>query len=213
MPRFGLLNPHDQDPERAQLVQAYMVLRSQQTSVQRRLSTPPSESPPSSAGSSPESRPIDYDADGDMSPVTPIRRRSSQVSPSASPKTRSQRSPFLRRPSVPSIPELPESEHRIDCDSDKLDNINLKIKATLTDLLNCESVKHDERMRSWVQSRLMDAQQTLNERRRHSSGISHRRVSSISSSTYSYGWNPSAYPHSVRVDQVIDGDRVRKLSI
>ncbi|KAF2218175.1 hypothetical protein BDZ85DRAFT_313042 [Elsinoe ampelina] len=211
MPRFGLLNPHDQDPERAQLVQAYMVLRSQQTSVQRRLSSPPPESPSSSAASSPETRPLDYDAEGDLTPVTPIRRRSSHTtSPSASPRTsHSQRSPYLRRPSVPSIPEMPDTETRIDTDSDKLDSINLKIKATLTDLLNCESVKSDERMRSWVQTRLMDAQQTLNERRRHSSGGAHRRVSSAVQ-----GWG---YPGMVmggwRVEQLMEGEGVRKLSI
>ncbi|PSK56747.1 hypothetical protein B9Z65_6371 [Elsinoe australis] len=188
----------------AQLVQAYMILRSQQTSVQRRLASPSPESPLSSASSSPESRPLDF---GDESPSTPARRRSS-ASPSASPVSRSPRSSFLRRPSIPSIPEQPESEHRIDTDEGKLADINNKIKATLTDLLNCDSVRNDERMRNWVQTRLMDAQQSLNERRRHSSSAAHRRFSNASGQGWTYG-----YPHGVRVDQLMTGETVRKLSI
>ncbi|PNS15406.1 37S ribosomal protein S24, mitochondrial [Sphaceloma murrayae] len=212
MPRFGLLNPHDQDPERAQLVQAYMILRSQQTSVQRRLSSPSPESPPpssaSSASSSPETSPLRLD--GDELPSTPARRRPSGSSPSASPRLRSQRSPYLRRPSIPSIPEQPESEHRSETDEDKLSSINMKIKATLTDLLNCESVKHDERMRDWVQTRLMDAQHTITDQRRHSTNASHQRANSLSA----HGWNYSnPFPHSVRVDQIMQGEKVRKLSI
>lgn len=39
--------------------------------------------------------------------------------------------------------------------------MNLQIKTTLTDLLNCESVRADSRYRMWVQERLMDAEREL----------------------------------------------------
>jgi hypothetical protein len=40
-------------------------------------------------------------------------------------------------------------------------DVNLQIKSTLTELLNCESVRSDESSRMWVQSRLMDAEREL----------------------------------------------------
>ena len=47
-------------------------------------------------------------------------------------------------------------------------NVNQQIKATLTELLNCEGVKQDRRYCVWVQRRLMDAEKELKEGRRHS---------------------------------------------
>lgn len=43
----------------------------------------------------------------------------------------------------------------------KLKDVNLQIKSTLTELLNCESVRSDNRYRTWVQTRLMDAEREL----------------------------------------------------
>jgi len=43
----------------------------------------------------------------------------------------------------------------------KLKNVNQQIKTTLTELLNCESVRGDTRYRKWVQTRLMDAEKEL----------------------------------------------------
>jgi len=57
--------------------------------------------------------------------------------------------------------EIEEEEH-------KLTDVNQQIKSTLTDLLNCESVKNDKRYRMWVQSRLMDAERELKEVRSRS---------------------------------------------
>ena len=50
----------------------------------------------------------------------------------------------------------------------KLTQVNQQIKTTLTELLNCESVKQDRLYSVWVQSRLMDAERELKEGRRHS---------------------------------------------
>ena len=47
-------------------------------------------------------------------------------------------------------------------------NVNQQIKATLTELLNCEGVKQDRWYCVWVQMRLMDAERELKEGRRHS---------------------------------------------
>ncbi|KAI7249213.1 hypothetical protein KC343_g5322 [Hortaea werneckii] len=45
-------------------------------------------------------------------------------------------------------------------------DISADIKSTLTDLLNCETVRKDSRMRMWVQSRLMDAELELKRQRK-----------------------------------------------
>ena len=50
----------------------------------------------------------------------------------------------------------------------KLITVNQQIKATLTDLLNCEGVKQDRQYCLWVQRKLMDAERELREGRRHS---------------------------------------------
>lgn len=53
----------------------------------------------------------------------------------------------------------------IEEDEQKLKNVNQQIKTTLTDLLNCESVRADLRYRKWVQTRLMDTERELKENR------------------------------------------------
>ena len=58
-------------------------------------------------------------------------------------------------------------------DERKLYDINYDIKSTLTELLNCEAVRHDGKMRLWVQTRLHDAEKELKRQRK-------RRVSSPS---------------------------------
>lgn len=56
-------------------------------------------------------------------------------------------------------------------DAHKLFEINKEIKATLTELLNTESVRSDSQYRQWIQERLMDAEQQIRrQRRRRSSG-------------------------------------------
>lgn len=75
------------------------------------------------------------------------------------------------------IPTEPGMAHRHSIDdphtedAQKLCEINNQIKATLTELLNTESVRSDEKYRAWIQERLMDAEQQIRkQRRRHSSG-------------------------------------------
>jgi hypothetical protein len=49
----------------------------------------------------------------------------------------------------------------IEEDETKLKMVNQQIKSTLSELLNCESVRSDRRYSIWVQTRLMDAEKEL----------------------------------------------------
>src|ERR1700761_5959128 len=49
--------------------------------------------------------------------------------------------------------------------------ISQQIKMTLTELLNCNSVKRDRMFRAWVQERLMDAEHELKRQRRRKSSV------------------------------------------
>jgi len=57
--------------------------------------------------------------------------------------------------------------------------INQQIKATLTELLNTESVRSDEKYRAWIQERLMDAEHQIRKRRRRHSGADRDFAQSI----------------------------------
>ena len=73
-----------------------------------------------------------------------------------------------RRSSLPTV--IDESILvAIEEEEEKLLNVNLQIKSTLTELLNCGSVRDDKRYRAWVQSRLMDAEKELKGSRSRSS--------------------------------------------
>ncbi|KAI1370188.1 hypothetical protein F4677DRAFT_383522 [Hypoxylon crocopeplum] len=53
----------------------------------------------------------------------------------------------------------------------KLFDVNEGIKRALTELLNCETIRKDQAMRTWVQTRLMDTERELRSgRRRRSHG-------------------------------------------
>jgi len=58
----------------------------------------------------------------------------------------------------------------IEEDELKLKNVNQQIKSTLTELLNCDSVKGDRSYRMWIQMRLMDAEQELKSNRSRTCG-------------------------------------------
>jgi hypothetical protein len=48
----------------------------------------------------------------------------------------------------------------------KLSDVNEGIKRALTELLNCETVRQDTTIRTWVQSRLMETEKELRRGRR-----------------------------------------------
>jgi hypothetical protein len=65
-------------------------------------------------------------------------------------------------------------------ESHKLAEINQQIIATLTELLNTESVRSDDKSRAWIQEKLMEAEhQIRRQRRRHSSNSERDFASAI----------------------------------
>jgi len=64
-------------------------------------------------------------------------------------------------------------------ESHKLYEINQQIKATLTELLNTDSVKQDDKFRVWVQGRLMDAELEMRRQRRRRSSVDREIAESI----------------------------------
>lgn len=192
MPRFT----KSQDPERTQLVQAYMILHSQQTSIERRLSassTCSSDSESSSPELSPARLAVYQNSPASVSHIESIGSPQSQQAPLL-PHERmfTTKSPFDRRTSPPSIPPILESPD--EDDEGKLFDVTGRIKSTLTDLLNCNSVRTNERMRAWVQTRLMDAQLAMNDTKR-------RRVNSDTSA------------HADALTKRLEANSPRKLSV
>ncbi|KAI8630053.1 hypothetical protein F5Y19DRAFT_475000 [Xylariaceae sp. FL1651] len=53
----------------------------------------------------------------------------------------------------------------------KLFDVNESIKRALTELLNCEAVRQDRAMRTWVQTRLMETEKELRRGRRRRSSV------------------------------------------
>ena len=51
----------------------------------------------------------------------------------------------------------------------KLFDVNEGMKRALTELLNCEAVRRDKAMRTWVQTRLMETEKELRRGRRRRS--------------------------------------------
>lgn len=75
--------------------------------------------------------------------------------------------------------------NEVETEEQKLLNVNQQIKTTLTELLNCEGTRNDERYRVWVMERLMDVERDLKIGRRRDSVVSRmsdeRRRSSAAS--------------------------------
>jgi len=80
--------------------------------------------------------------------------------------------------SYPMAPTWPQSHSVATSNSSEVNGeaslyeINQQIKTTLTELLNCDSVKHDKIFRAWVQTKLMDAEHQLKRQRKRRSSAS-----------------------------------------
>lgn len=176
-------SPSRKEPERAFALQKYLLLHSQHDALQRRLSEMSTSGPVSAAGS--PSRSPDRVRQGSLSSHSSLSSSSGSSDYEGSPyfpamRNRLDRSgslPLLqsgrpmavaRRSSLPTV--IDESILvAIEEEEEKLLNVNLQIKTTLTELLNCGSVRSDKRYRTWVQSRLMDAERELKRSRSRSS--------------------------------------------
>ncbi|KAI0002701.1 hypothetical protein F4779DRAFT_127844 [Xylariaceae sp. FL0662B] len=140
-------------------MQKYLLLQNQHDELRQHMhDLCPSYTMPSTAVTSPS-----------VSPTRSYSNPSPQVSP-LQPRNH-------RRSSLPSTtnsgfrgshrlePVLDESlVQEMALDEQKLSDLNEGIKRALTELLNCETVRKDRTMRTWVQMRLMDTE------REHRSG-------------------------------------------
>jgi len=174
-------NPPRKEPERAFALQKYLLLHSQLDTLQKRLSQ--MSSAPGSTSGSPSHSPNRF-RHGSMSSHSSFSSSSSSPDegslyfPAMSNRVdRSGSMPLIqtgrptaviRRSSLPTV--IDESILvAIEQEEEKLLNVNLQIKTTLTELLNYDSVRNDKRYRAWVQSRLMDAERELKRSRSRSS--------------------------------------------
>ncbi|QSZ32865.1 hypothetical protein DSL72_002445 [Monilinia vaccinii-corymbosi] len=163
------LNPTKKSPERAFALQRYLLLHSQHDALQKHLnqvtgSIP--ESPTDRHRNSSVSSSSSNDSDAPLSPlsqpITNIRSRRDSLPPSFRHMQN-----VHREHRINSLPVIVDESmvEVIEEDEKKLKNVNQQIKTTLTDLLNCESVRGDIRYRTWVQTRLMDTERELKESR------------------------------------------------
>ncbi|KAF4946580.1 hypothetical protein FSARC_14168 [Fusarium sarcochroum] len=113
--------------------------------------------------------------------TSPTRSSSSSLSLPPSPKRHSRSgrqhtrsharfSGWEDRNELSTIPDE-ETIYEISAEEQRLSEVNESIKRTLTELLNCSSVRADRAFRTWVQTRLMETEKELRSgRRRRSSG-------------------------------------------
>jgi len=95
---------------------------------------------------------------------------------------------------IPTVPDIQRRRRSSESDSDpgtedrnKLYEINQQIKATLTELLNTDSVKHDYKFRAWIQGRLMDAEMEMRRQRRRRSSVEDREVAESIAEHFEHG--------------------------
>ncbi|KAG9249057.1 hypothetical protein BJ878DRAFT_485880, partial [Calycina marina] len=163
--------PVQKEPERGLALQKYLLLHSQHDALQKHLSkiSPavqilgpyPDSVRHASLSSSPES-------DGgylSSSPPEVVRHHccAGNNLPCQRPVIKKRRSSLPATIDDSLICEMQEDEQ-------KLKNVNQQIKTTLTELLNCQSVRTDDQYRKWVQTKLMDTELELKGTRSRSCG-------------------------------------------
>lgn len=175
----SLASPTRKEPERAFALQKYLLLHSQHDTLQRRLSEISTSALASISGSPDRLRQgsLSSHSSSSSSSSSPNSNEPPQFLSRRNRLDRSDSMPLLhsgqpiavaRRPSLPAV--IDESFLvAIEEEEEKILNVNLQIKTTLTELLNCGSVRSDKRYRAWVQSRLMDAERELKGSRSRSS--------------------------------------------
>jgi len=169
-------NPTQISPERAFALQKYLLLHSQHDALQKHLesisqptttTTSVSSSPPmSTSPTSPAPFSTSHHGQRQHRRASSTSYTTPSISPIAElPPTASSQptKPALRqrRSSLPPTLSLSPSLSEIEEEELKLMNVNQQIKATLTELLNCESVRKDRRYMMWIQTRLMDVEREL----------------------------------------------------
>jgi len=185
-------NPLHKSPERAFTLQKYLLLHTQHDALQSHLAAISHASPTSATSNSPTvSRPSTH-----STLAEPISFARSTTRPALH-KRRSSLPPSFPCTS-PSCESGPRHATTSTCsgseevleEEKKLIQVNQQIKSTLTELLNCQSVRQDRLYRVWVQSRLMDAEMELKEGRR-------RSVAAHRDGVRRGSWDVNSYPTHV----------------
>ncbi len=165
-------------------MQKYLLLHDQHEYIRQHIETlRPLGSPymlkrSSTTPSSPSSSPT-------SSPTRAVPQPHSSIPPSHAPPRslfvdRSQ----LRRPSLPTpsrnVANTPALDTvfestvtELEVEEARLFDVNEAIKRALTELLNCEAVRADHDLRTWIQCRLMDTEKELRSGRRRRSNPDH----------------------------------------
>ncbi|KAI9644186.1 hypothetical protein NHQ30_007540 [Ciborinia camelliae] len=164
-------NPTQKSPERAFALQKYLLLHSQHDALQKHLNQVTASIPESSTStnrhrnssvSSGSSNGSDTALSPLDQPIATTRSRRGSL-----PSSFGHMQHLHREHRINSLPSVVDAAvvEEIEEDEQRLKNVNRQIKTTLTDLLNCETVKGDLRYRKWVQTRLMDTERELKESR------------------------------------------------
>jgi LmbE family N-acetylglucosaminyl deacetylase len=170
------MNPTQKSPESGFALQKYLLLHSQHDALQKHLdhittsfsttsTTSLSQSPDRHRHASLSSSP----GSDDSFLTSPPRVARNHHRGGSIPQSRLRPVMRTRGSSLPPVVNeriLGEIEQ----DEVKLKDVNQQIKSTLTELLNCESVRGDRRYRMWIQTRLMDAEKELKNSRSKSCG-------------------------------------------
>jgi hypothetical protein len=142
-------------------MQKYMLLSAQKEALQRRMSLQLPLGAPLEV-SSPEFQSLSSSPEWSSNYASPY--------PTATEPVPTTRTSMASRTSIDNMHT--EEAH-------KLAELNHQIVATLTELLNTESVRSDERSRAWIQERLMEAEhENRRQRRRRSSNSDERDFAS-----------------------------------
>lgn len=162
----------------------YLLLSTQQETLRQRLtlqippSVPtvthePSYSPRSSFSS-------DYSTQ--YSPMHSPTQTPATPHHTAAPSSAASSSPI---PDMPSVVHSAHAPHHLvrtgqpAPEDTKLYDVNKQVKAVLTELLNTDGVKHDERFRMWVQGRLMETEMEMRRQRRRRNSVDKEVLESI----------------------------------
>jgi hypothetical protein len=109
-----------------------------------------------------------------LTPISSTPMSSEVASLATSPRLSStsySRSFFSTSNAISSTPAVPSGLSSSSEAEASMFEISQQIKATLTSLLGCESVKHDTDFRAWVQEKLMEAEKDLKKQRRRRSSL------------------------------------------
>lgn len=172
-----MANPTHKSPERAFTLQKYLILHSQHDALQKHLNSIASSSASSASSStspSPDYAPHQHPPRHHQHPSSILSTNDASSTHLSSiperPKLAKRRSSLPSTLTVPQVSAPPTEPNLIREEKQKLLNVNQQIKTTLTELLNCESVRTDRKYRMWIQSRLMDAEHEIKSERSRSAG-------------------------------------------